>query len=192
VIRVAVSTDPDTGTATIDFAGTSPQLASNFNAPTSVVRAACPYAVRTLFDLPMPLNDGFLRPIAIRIPEGALLAPRWPAAVVAGNVETSQLITDALMLPLGAMAASGGTMNNYPAVVTSAGIITRPLLAAPGAVPAFRGADAGQTHITRSHLTDPEVLEQRFLGGVRALRRARRLGWRGAPGGGGYGTRPPA
>ena len=166
VIRVAITIDARARSAVIDFAGTSAQLPSNFNAPQSVVRAACLYAIRTLFDLPIPLNDGFLRPVAIRIPKGSLLAPEYPAAVVAGNVETSQLITDALMLALGAMAASQGTMNNF-----TFGDETRQyyetIAGGSGAGPdgsggGFPGADAVQTHMTNSRLTDPEVLEQRF------------------------------
>ena len=140
-IAVSVTVDPSRGEAVVDFAGTSPQLPTNFNAPSSVVRAAVLYAMRCLTDLPVPLNDGFLRPVKIRIPEGSMLSPRPPAAVVAGNVETSQMVTDALMGALGAMAASQGTMNNF-----TFGDATRQyyetIAGGAGAGPGFAGADA--------------------------------------------------
>ena len=164
-IEVVISVDREKGEAVIDFVGTSPQQPSNFNAPQSVVRAACLYAIRTLTDLPVPLNDGFLRPVTIRIPESSMLSPQAPAAVVAGNVETSQMVTDALMGALGAMAASQGTMNNftfgdetrqyYETIAGGSG-------AGPEKLGGFAGADAVQTHMTNSRLTDPEILEQRF------------------------------
>lgn len=161
VVKVAVKVDRAAGTAVIDFAGTSEQQPDNFNAPEPVVRAACLYTIRTLFDAAVPLNDGFLRPITIRIPEGSMLSPRYPAAVVAGNVETSQVITDALMGAFGAMAASQGTMNNF-----TFGDETRQYYetigGGSGAGEGFAGTDVVQTHMTNSRLTDPEVLEQRF------------------------------
>lgn len=161
VVKVAVRVDRAGGTAQIDFTGTSEQQPDNFNAPEPVVRAGCLYAIRTLFDAAVPLNDGFLRPITIRIPEGSMLSPRHPAAVVAGNVETSQVITDALMGAFGAMAASQGTMNNF-----TFGDETRQYYetigGGSGAGNGFAGADVVQTHMTNSRLTDPEVLEQRF------------------------------
>ena len=165
-IRVAVRVNREAGEAVIDFAGTSGQLPGNFNAPQAVVRAACLYAVRTLFDLPIPLNDGFLRPIAIRIPEGSMLSPRYPAAVVAGNVETSQQITDALMLALGVMAASQGTMNNFT-FGDEQRQYYETIAGGSGAGPdgdggGFAGCDAVQTHMTNSRLTDPEIMEARF------------------------------
>lgn len=160
-VRVAVRLNRDRQTATVDFTGTSDQLASNFNAPRAVVRAAVLYVLRTLVDLPIPLNDGFLRPVEIVVPEGSMLNPRFPAAVVAGNVETSQVVTDALFGALGAMAASQGTMNNltfgddrYQYYETICG--------GAGAGATFDGCDAIQTHMTNSRLTDPEVLETRF------------------------------
>jgi 5-oxoprolinase (ATP-hydrolysing) len=160
-VEVAVTVDGEARRATIDFAGTSPQQTDNFNAPRPVVRAACLYAIRTLFDSAIPLNDGFLRPIEIRIPKGSMLAPEYPAAVVAGNVETSQVITDALLGALGAMAGSQGTMNNF-----TFGDDTRQyyetIAGGAGAGPGFAGADVVQTHMTNSRLTDPEVLEARF------------------------------
>ncbi|GGC38542.1 5-oxoprolinase [Novosphingobium marinum] len=112
-IRVSVSIDRVEKSAVVDFAGTSSQLADNFNAPLPVVRAAVLYVVRLLIDEPIPMNEGCLRPFAIRVPAGSMLDPRHPAAVVAGNVETSQAIVDALLGALGATAASQGTMNNF-------------------------------------------------------------------------------
>lgn len=159
VVRVAV--DREAGEATIDFTGTSAQLPNNFNAPLPVVRAAVLYVVRTLIDDPVPMNEGCLRPIRIIVPEGSFIAPRYPAAVVAGNVETSQALCDTLFGALGAMAASQGTMNNftfgndrYQYYETIAG--------GAGAGPDFGGASAVQTHMTNSRLTDPEILETRF------------------------------
>jgi 5-oxoprolinase (ATP-hydrolysing) len=145
----------------IDFAGTSPQLPSNFNAPSAVSMAAVLYVFRTLVDDDIPLNAGCLKPLDVRIPAGSMLNPRYPAAVVAGNVETSQCVTDALYGALGVLAASQGTMNNftfgndrYQYYETVAG--------GSGAGPGFDGADVVQTHMTNSRLTDPEVLEWRF------------------------------
>jgi 5-oxoprolinase (ATP-hydrolysing) len=161
VVRVAVSIDRGAQTAHVDFTGTSAQLPSNFNAPVSVVRAAVLYVLRTLVDEPIPMNDGCLRPVTITVPEGSMLNPRFPAAVVAGNVETSQVLCDALFGALGAMAAAQGTMNNftfgnerYQYYETIAG--------GSGAGPDFDGTSAVQTHMTNSRLTDPEVLESRF------------------------------
>ncbi len=149
------------GRALVDFTGTSAQSRSNFNAPESVTRAAVLYVFRTLVAEPIPLNAGCLEPLDIRVPAGTLLSPRYPAAVVAGNVETSQCVTDALYGALGALAASQGTMNNltfgddeHQYYETIAG--------GAGAGPQFDGADAVQTHMTNSRLTDPEVLEGRF------------------------------
>ncbi|MCT2559462.1 hydantoinase B/oxoprolinase family protein [Tsuneonella sp. YG55] len=160
-IRVAVRVDRTAGRATIDFAGTSGQLADNFNAPRPVVRAACLYAVRTLLDTAIPLNDGFLRPIELRVPDRSMLAPEWPAAVVAGNVETSQAITDALLGAFGAEAGSQGTMNNFTFGDASRQYYET-IAGGSGAGPCFDGADVVQTHMTNSRLTDPEVLEARF------------------------------
>ena len=160
-VTVRISVDPDGGDTLIDFAGTSAQLADNFNAPAPVVRAACLYALRLIADLPVPLNDGFLRPVTIRVPTGSMLSPQSPAAVVAGNVETSQILTDAILGALGAMAASQGTMNNL-----TFGDATRQyyetICGGAGAGPDFAGADAVQTHMTNSRITDPEIIEVRF------------------------------
>ncbi|ATE63022.1 hydantoinase B/oxoprolinase family protein [Rhizorhabdus dicambivorans] len=160
-IRVAVRVDRAARALTVDFAGTSDQLPGNFNAPLSVVRAAVLYVMRVLVDQPIPMNDGCLRPVTIRVPRGSMLSPLYPAAVVAGNVETSQAITDALLLALGAMAGSQGTMNNF-----TFGDATHQyyetIAGGSGAGPGFDGADAVQTHMTNSRLTDPEILETRF------------------------------
>jgi 5-oxoprolinase (ATP-hydrolysing) len=160
-IAVAVEIDTEERSAIVDFAGTSPTSASNFNAPAAIARAAVLYAFRTLVRDSIPLNDGCLTPIEIRLPEDSLVDPRYPAAVVAGNVETSQCITDALLAALGACAASQGTMNNlsfgndrYQYYETICG--------GAGAGPGFDGASAVQTHMTNSRLTDPEVLEWRY------------------------------
>ncbi len=160
-IRVKISIGADRRSATIDFTGTTGQLPNNFNAPRAVCMAAVLYVFRSLVDDDIPLNAGCLKPLNVIIPEGCMLNPRYPAAVVAGNVETSQCITDALYGALGVMAASQGTMNNftfgnarYQYYETVAG--------GSGAGPGFDGADVVQTHMTNSRLTDPEVLEWRF------------------------------
>ena len=160
-IRVSVSVDSEGRSATIDFTGTSEQLPNNFNAPTSVARAAVLYVFRTLVREDIPMNEGCLKPISIQVPSGCLLNPSFPAAVVAGNVETSQAITDALYGALGVMAAAQGTMNNvtfgnhrYQYYETICG--------GSGAGPDFDGTDAVHTHMTNSRMTDPEVLEWRF------------------------------
>jgi 5-oxoprolinase (ATP-hydrolysing) len=160
-IRARIEIGADRRSARIDFAGTSAQLPNNFNAPTAVCMAAVLYVFRSLVDDDIPLNAGCLKPLEVRIPEGCMLRPRYPAAVVAGNVETSQCITDTLYGALGVMAASQGTMNNftfgndrYQYYETVAG--------GSGAGPGFDGADVVQTHMTNSRLTDPEVLEWRF------------------------------
>jgi len=160
-IRVRIAIQKEKRTATIDFTGTSAQLPNNFNAPSAVCMAAVLYVFRTLVDDDIPLNAGCLKPLEVLIPEGCMLRPSYPAAVVAGNVETSQCITDALYGALGVMAASQGTMNNftfgnerYQYYETVAG--------GSGAGPGFDGADVVQTHMTNSRLTDPEVLEWRF------------------------------
>ena len=160
-IEVRVEVDAAQRKASVDFAGTSAQLADNFNAPPAVVHAAVLYVFRTLVDDEIPLNAGCFRPITLCIPGGSLLAPSHPAATVAGNVETSQAICDALYGALGVMAASQGTMNNftfgnqhYQYYETIAG--------GSGAGPSFPGAAAVQTHMTNSRITDPEVIEHRF------------------------------
>lgn len=161
VIRVRIDVDPIARTAVVDFTGTSAQLDSNFNAPLSITRAATLYVFRTLVDDAIPLNEGCLKPITLIVPEGSMLNPRYPAAVVAGNVETSQAVVDTLYGALGVLAASQGTMNNF-----TFGDATRQyyetIAGGSGAGPGFDGGSAVQTHMTNSRLTDPEVLETRF------------------------------
>ena len=161
VVRVAIRVDREAGTLTVDFTGTSAQQPGNANAPLAVVRAAVLYVLRTLVEDDAPLNDGFLRPVTLIVPTGSMLNPRFPAAVVAGNVETSQVVTDALFGALGAMAGSQGTMNNFTFGDDSRQYYET-IAGGAGAGPGFAGADAVQTHMTNSRLTDPEVLETRF------------------------------
>ncbi|MFD1949923.1 hydantoinase B/oxoprolinase family protein [Sphingomonas arantia] len=161
VVRVAVRIDRAGRTATVDFTGTSGQLPSNFNAPRSITRAAVMYVFRTLVGGTMPLNDGCLRSVEIVIPDGSMLSPRYPAAVVAGNVETSQVVTDALYGALGLLAASQGTMNNFT-FGNAAHQYYETIAGGAGASAAADGASAVQTHMTNSRLTDPEVFEDRF------------------------------
>ncbi|WP_068279267.1 hydantoinase B/oxoprolinase family protein [Aldersonia kunmingensis] len=160
-ISVALGVDRDKRTATIDFTGTSAQLGTNYNAPSSVANAAVLYVFRTLVADDIPLNDGCLEPIDIVLPAGSMLSPEYPAAVVAGNVETSQAITGALYGALGVQAEGAGTMNNitfgnenhqYYETVSSGS----------GAGDGFHGTPVVQTHMTNSRLTDPEVLEWRL------------------------------
>jgi len=160
-IGVEVTVDEGNRSARVDFSATSPQSEDNFNAPLSVCRAAVLYVFRTLVDHDIPMNEGCLRPLELVVPEGTLLNPIPPAAVVAGNVETSQCVVDALYGALGVMAASQGTMNNvtfgnerYQYYETICG--------GAGAGPGFGGASAVHTHMTNSRLTDPEVLEWRY------------------------------
>ncbi|WP_298400348.1 hydantoinase B/oxoprolinase family protein [Sphingobium sp.] len=160
-VQVVVSIDRNAHAATIDFAGTSDQLPGNFNAPASIVRAAVLYVVRTLIDEAVPMNDGCLKPITILVPEGSMLRPRHPAAVVAGNVETSQVVTDALFGALGVMAGAQGTMNNFT-FGNARHQYYETIAGGSGAGPDFDGADVVQTHMTNSRLTDPEILETRF------------------------------
>ena len=160
-IRVAVRVDRQTRAATIDFTGSSDQLADNFNAPLSVTHAAVLYVFRCLVDDDIPLNDGCLKPITIAVPDGSFLNPRPPAATVAGNVETSQAVTNALFLALGRLAAAQGTMNNIT-FGTADYQYYETLCGGAGAGPGFNGASAVHTHMTNSRLTDPEVLEWRY------------------------------
>jgi 5-oxoprolinase (ATP-hydrolysing) len=185
VIAVRISVDRAARTATIDFTGTSVQLDTNFNAPSSVATAAVLYVFRTLVADDIPLNDGCLRPLELIIPDGSMLAPTYPAAVVAGNVETSQAIVGALYAALGGLAEGSGTMNNvtfgnerhqYYETVGSGS----------GAGDGFDGADVVQTHMTNSRLTDPEVLETRYPVLVESFAIRRGSGgagqWRGGDG----------
>ncbi|GGM68493.1 hydantoinase B/oxoprolinase family protein [Dactylosporangium sucinum] len=160
-IAVRITVDHAGRAATIDFSGTSPQLATNFNAPSSVVTAAVLYVFRTLVTDEIPLNDGCLRPLRIVVPAGSMLAPSYPAAVVAGNVETSQAIVGALYAALGVQAEGSGTMNNV-SFGNARHQYYETVASGSGAGDGFGGASVVQTHMTNSRLTDPEVLEWRF------------------------------
>ncbi|GAA1078682.1 hydantoinase B/oxoprolinase family protein [Nocardiopsis composta] len=186
VIAVRIAVDRESRSAEIDFTGTSPQLSSNFNAPSSVATAAVLYVFRTLVADDIPLNDGCLTPLRITIPEHTMLSPSYPAAVVAGNVETSQAVTGALYGALGVQAEGAGTMNNvtfgndrfqYYETVGSGS----------GAGEGFDGASVVQTHMTNSRLTDPEVLEARLPVRLESFAVRRGSGgagrWRGGDGG---------
>jgi 5-oxoprolinase (ATP-hydrolysing) len=161
VIKVKISVDKKRRAATVDFTGSSPQQPTNFNAPEPVTRAAVLYVFRVMVDDDIPMNAGCLRPIHIVIPKKSMLSPEYPAAVVAGNVETSQAVTDTLFGALGALAAAQGTMNNlnfgnarYQYYET--------ICSGSPAGPGFNGTDAVHTHMTNTRLTDPEVLEFRY------------------------------
>jgi 5-oxoprolinase (ATP-hydrolysing) len=160
-VQVAISIDPVAGSARVDFSGTSAQRPNNFNAPRSVCKAAVLYVFRSLVDDEIPMNAGCLRPIEVIIPAGSMLDPHYPGAVVAGNVETSQYITDALYGALGVLAAAQGTMNNFT-FGNERYQYYETICGGSGAGPDFDGTDAVQTHMTNSRLTDPEVLELRF------------------------------
>jgi 5-oxoprolinase (ATP-hydrolysing) len=160
-IVVDVGLDAATGRARIDFTGSSPAGAHNFNAPLAVTHAAVLYVFRTLVDQPIPLNEGCLRPLELHVPAGSILDPPRGAAVVAGNVETSQVIVDALYGALGIMAAAQGTMNNLTFGNESLQYYET-IAGGSGAGRDFDGCDAIQTHMTNSRLTDPEVLEARY------------------------------
>ena len=160
-VEVAVAVEHEAGAVTVDFTGTSGQGADNFNAPRAVTVAAVLYVFRTLIDEAIPLNAGCLRPITIIVPPGSMLDPAFPGAVVAGNVETSQCIVDALYGALGLQAASQGTMNNFT-FGTERYQYYETIAGGSGAGDGFDGASGVQTHMTNSRLTDPEVLETRF------------------------------
>ncbi len=160
-IVVTISINNEAQTAVVDFTGTSEQRISNFNAPSSVARAAVMYVFRTLVNDIIPMNEGCLKPIKIIIPDGCMLKPVYPAAVVAGNVETSQYITDALYGALGVLAAAQGTMNNFT-FGNDKYQYYETICGGSGAGPDFDGCDAVHTHMTNAKLTDPEVLEWRF------------------------------
>ncbi len=161
VIRVAVSVDAAAREATIDFTGTSAQMPNNFNAPKSITTAAVLYVFRTLVDDDIPLNAGCLKPLRVIVPEGCMLNPKPPAAVVAGNVETSTCVTNALYGALGVMAASQCTMNNFT-FGDARHQYYETIAGGSGAGSGFDGTSVVQTHMTNSRLTDPEVLEFRF------------------------------
>ncbi len=161
VIKVRISVDAQKREATVDFSGTSDQQPNNFNAPEPVARAAVLYVFRVMVEDEIPMNAGCLRPIKLIIPEGSMLSPRYPAAVVAGNVETSQAVTDTLFGALEALGSAQGTMNNLTFGNATYQYYETICSGAP-AGPGFNGASGVHTHMTNSRLTDPEVLETRF------------------------------
>jgi 5-oxoprolinase (ATP-hydrolysing) len=160
-IVVTTTVDAAAGEATLDFRGSADQVPTNFNGPSAIVDAAALYVFRTLVDDDIPLNSGCLEPLNILTRPGSMLDPRPPAAVVAGNVETSQHVVDALYAALGVMANSLGTMSNF-----TFGDETRQyyetICGGSGATADAPGASAVHTHMTNSRLTDPEILERRF------------------------------
>ena len=160
-ICVTISIDKTARRAKVDFTGTSEQQKTNFNAPSAVAKAAVLYVFRTLVDDDIPMNEGCLKPIDIVLPEGCMLNPQYPAAVVAGNVETSQAVVDTLYGALGVMAAAQGTMNNFT-FGNDRHQYYETICGGTGAGPDFDGTNAVHTHMTNSRLTDPEILEWRF------------------------------
>ena len=160
-VKVRISVDRERREATVDFTGTSPQQPTNFNAPEPVTRAAVLYVFRVMVDDDIPMNAGCLRPINIVVPKGTMLSPEYPAAVVAGNVEVSQAVTNCLFGALGALAAAQGTMNNLT-FGNDRHQYYETICSGSPAGPGFDGTDAVHTHMTNSRLTDPEILEFRF------------------------------
>lgn len=160
-IVASITVDETSGKAIVDFAGTSDQQPDNFNAPEPITRAAILYAFRCMVDENIPMNAGCMRPIEIRLPQRSMLTPQYPAAVVAGNVEVSQAVTDCLFAAMGAMAGAQGTMNNF-----NFGNVQyqyyETICGGTGAGPDFDGAHAVHSHMTNTRLTDPEVLETRY------------------------------
>jgi 5-oxoprolinase (ATP-hydrolysing) len=161
VIKVKITVDKKKREATVDFTGTSPQQPNNFNAPEPVTRAAVLYVFRVMVDDDIPMNAGCLRPIHIVVPDRSMLKPHYPAAVVAGNVEVSQFVTDTLLGALGAMAGAQGTMNNVNFGNDTYQYYETICSGSP-AGPGFPGTDAVHTHMTNTRLTDPEILEFRY------------------------------
>ncbi|MEE8099201.1 MAG: hydantoinase B/oxoprolinase family protein [Hyphomicrobium sp.] len=160
-VEVRISVDREARTARVDFTGTSPQQANNFNAPEPVTRAAVLYTFRVMVEEPIPMNAGCLKPIEIIIPDGSMLSPTYPAAVVAGNVETSQIVTNALFAALGALGSTQGTMNNLTFGNEQVQYYETLCSGAP-AGPGFSGAAGVHVHMTNTRLTDPEILELRY------------------------------
>jgi 5-oxoprolinase (ATP-hydrolysing) len=161
VVKVKITVDRARREATVDFTGTSPQRPDNFNAPAPVTRAAVLYVFRVMVEGNIPMNAGCLRPIRIVIPDGTLLSPRYPAAVVAGNVEVSQIVTNCLFGALEALAASQGTMNNLTFGNATYQYYETICSGSP-AGPGFDGTGGVHTHMTNTSLTDPEILEFRY------------------------------
>jgi 5-oxoprolinase (ATP-hydrolysing) len=160
-IAVAITMDEENGKAIVDFADTSDQQPDNFNAPEPITRAAILYAFRCMVDENIPMNAGCMRPIEVRLPKQSMLTPEYPAAVVAGNVEVSQAVTDCLFAAMGAMAGAQGTMNNFN-FGNDQYQYYETICGGTGAGPNFDGADAVHSHMTNTRLTDPEVLEARY------------------------------
>ncbi|MCA3674993.1 MAG: hydantoinase B/oxoprolinase family protein, partial [Methylobacterium sp.] len=160
-VKVKITVDREKREATVDFTGTSPQRSDNFNAPEPVTRAAVLYVFRVMVEDSIPMNAGCLRPIKVIVPEGSMLSPRYPAAVVAGNVEVSQAVTNCLFGALGAMAAAQGTMNNLTFGNAKYQYYETICSGSP-AGPGWHGTPGVYTHMTNSRLTDPEILELRF------------------------------
>ena len=160
-VKVAITVHPETRSATVDFTGTSPQQDNNFNITHAVAVAAVLYTFRLMVDSDIPLNAGCLKPLDIIVPEDCMLRPKYPAAVVAGNVETSQAITDTILGALGLMGASQGTMNNFTFGNANYQYYET-ICGGAGAGADFDGTDAVHTHMTNTRLTDPEILEWRF------------------------------
>ncbi|SLN37118.1 Acetophenone carboxylase gamma subunit [Oceanibacterium hippocampi] len=183
VIKVAISIDQEARSARIDFTGTSPQHPTNYNAPTAVCMAAVLYVFRCLVEGDIPLNAGCLKPLDVIIPEPSMLRPHYPAAVVAGNVETSQCITDCLFGALGVMAAAQGTMNNFT-FGNEQYQYYETICGGSGAGPDFDGTSAVHTHMTNARLTDPEILEWRFPVRLESFEIRRGSGGRGRHNGG--------
>ncbi|MCA0909700.1 hydantoinase B/oxoprolinase family protein [Qipengyuania gaetbuli] len=182
-VRVAMRIDRESRSAVFDFTGTSMQLPDNFNAPRSITRAAALYVLRTLIDDAIPMNDGCLRPVELVVPEGSMLDPEPGAAVVAGNVETSQVVTDALFAATGKLAPSQGTMNNFT-FGNERHQYYETIAGGSGAGPDHEGTSAVQTHMTNSRLTDPEILETRLPVRLDRFAIRRGSGGRGAHRGG--------
>ena len=176
-VKVTIRIDRASRSAVFDFTGTSKQLPDNFNAPRAITRAAALYVLRTLIDDAIPMNDGCLRPVELIVPEGSMLNPKPGAAVVAGNVETSQVVTDALFAACRRLAPSQGTMNNFT-FGNEYLQYYETICGGSGAGPDHDGTSAVQTHMTNSRLTDPEILETRLP--VRIERFAIRHGSGGA------------
>ena len=166
MIKVKITVDKKNRSAKVDFTGTSEAKPNNFNAPAPVTRAAVLYSFRVMVEGNIPMNAGCLEPIEIVVPEGSMLAPQYPRAVVAGNVETSQHVTNALFGALGALSSAQGSMNNLTFGNDTYQYYETICSGSPAGVfnsgEGFDGTDAVHTHMTNSRLTDPEVLEMRF------------------------------
>lgn len=177
-IRVKIEVDHQTRSASIDFTGTSEQQPDNYNAPEPVTRAAVLYVFRCMVDDDIPMNAGCMRPLNIKVPKGSMLSPQYPAAVVAGNVEVSQVVTDALFSALGAIAGAQGTMNNFN-FGDAQFQYYETICGGAGAGDGFNGAHAVHTNMTNTRLTDPEVLEHRYPVVLEHFRIRRGTGGRG-------------